>query len=318
MMTGLDIAIRPFEPNDASAIRALLQKIWGEDDVALSYYRFGDGRVFNRMPAAFTMVAEYQQQIVGVASAWKNSFHPNAYYFGIHVHPLYQRQGIGRALFREIEALNVHKLPMQTSLWEQSFRGIHLLRQEGFEEVRRTWMPTLSVANIDWDEYRQLEEELAGQGYRIIALGEAVEQRYGPRDIASLCAEIYQATHAVNPPAELSVEEWERIVFTDLLADGSFVAIQGDRLVAVALLHRHHERSDLVFGWRGIATQHGADHRKLILSMTLRQLEYAKHAGYDKIRAEIDSTDPWSMEMMGGFPFSAAPTWVTYRKCPKE
>jgi GNAT superfamily N-acetyltransferase len=317
-MAALDISIRPFEPNDASAIRALLQKIWGEDEVALSYYRFGDGRVFNRMPAAFTMIAECCQQIVGVASAWKNSFHPNAYYFGIHVHPMYQRHGIGRALFREIEALNVHRLPMQTSLWEQSFRGIHLLRQEGFEEVRRTWMPTLSVDSIDWNEYRQLEGLLEKEGYRIIPLSEAVAKNCGPREVANLCADIYQATHAINPPAELSAEEWERIVFTDLLAEGSVVAIQGDKLVAVALLHRHNERSGLVFGWRGVATDHEPNHRKLVLAMTLRQLEYAKQQGYEKIRAEIDSTDPWSMEMMGGFPFSAAPTWVTYSRGTRE
>ncbi len=81
-----NVLLRLFTKKDRAAVEHLLHNVWGADHDALAYYRYGvpvdDGERYMH-----TVVAEYDEQIVGMGSVWTKLVHPHTAYIGIHVDP---------------------------------------------------------------------------------------------------------------------------------------------------------------------------------------------------------------------------------------
>ncbi len=313
MKTG-PVTIRPYHPDDEVAVRQLLAGGRSGDQAAWRYHLVKpdtapEDRRFHR-----TRVADCSGAIVGVGWLWDNPFHPFALRMGILVDSAWRRRGIGTRLFDELVAENRRGLPLIASTWETSAGGIRFLARLGFREIRRTYEPALPLDGFDSDPYRKFAERCGGAGYRIASLAELAMEQGRNRKVAALCEEIYRATHTVNPPGDTDPAAWEALVFEDLVEEGSFVALHGGEYAAVALLHPGEGSSEMELGWRGVARDHLEHQRNLVLALTFRQLAYAARCGCRTVRAEVDTTDPWSMLLLEHLPFRPAPAWVTLRR----
>jgi len=320
------MVIRPYELPDEAAVTAIVSQSWGLDWQGGTYPPYGpatDEPAFLR-----TVVAESERRLVGFGTIWTAPMHPHTLYSAVGVEPAQQGRCFGRQLMERLLALRGPRasLRMQTAIWETNERGARFLRHHGFTPVRRTWEPVLPVTSELLGAVPKLQRAQAVRvarckraGYVISALSELARDRAWTVKVAALCAEVYAATHLINPPTTVSRSTWEEIVFGDpedpLLEEGSFVAMSGDDPVAFGLLHPCTEPWILELGWRGVAEGHRSWSRSLVLALTFEQVVYAMRVGSD-LRAEVDSTDPWAMLMYQALPFRPAAAWVTWQRPP--
>lgn len=301
------VQLREVRPADHAALKRLLRLIWGDDPTAPWYFRLGG--------KAAAVVAEKGGEAVGFGSLWANRFHPNACYFGVHVHPAHRGIGIGRALLERVTAMNQQNLPLQTSIWESGRSGARFLLQNGFREIRRTFEPILPVDEVESAGYAVFEHRCREAGYEFRSLAELAREDGRNRQVAALCAELYQATHQANPPAAFTLQEWEEIIFGDpLLEAGCQVAVKDGHYVAISLLHPGDEEGVAELGWRGACEAHQARGRDLVLALTLRQVAFARASGIVRLTGEFDTTDPGALIQLEHLPFRPAPAWITYRR----
>lgn len=97
---------------------------------------------------------------------------------------------------KNLEAL----LPLQACTWETSRAGVRFLERQGFTVVRRTWEPVLHLAEVDLAAMPPYEERCQRLGYTLHSLLDVAQHPEHEERLAALFAEVYIATHGINPP----------------------------------------------------------------------------------------------------------------------
>lgn len=185
--------------------------------------------------------------------------------------------------------------------------------RRGFGEIRRTYAAVLPINHVDVGVIYRVSEEVANQEYRLISYGDALLTERA--QMAALLQHTYAGSHAANPVRHFSVAEWSARVFPDdLLPWGSFAVMHGNVCIAATLLHTGAQPGQADFGWRGVAEAYQHLSRPLMTMTTIHQIAEARARGLTQLLLECDSTDPWSLEVLDGFPFGPAPTWITLRR----
>lgn len=296
--------IEPYSAAHEAACREVLKHVFGEDDRSQGYYRLTPRR---------SVVAILQDRLIGFASIWDNVNHPDAWRSGVVVLPHYRRQGVGSQLWEAVLQTGIHGRTLVTSLWETQVAGHAFALRRGFGEIRRTYTAMLPIHRVDTDAVPGVGEELAKQGYRLLAYGDAPASER--TQMAALLQHTYAVAHEANPVRHFSVAEWSARAFPDdLLPWGSFAVMHGNACVAAALLHTGAASGQADLGWRGVADAHQHQSRPLMIMAAVQQIAEAAARGLTQLLLECDSTDPWSLDVLDGFPFGPAPTWITLRQ----
>jgi len=296
--------IEPYSSVHEAACRGVLKGVFGDDDRSPAYYP---------LTPRHSLVAILQDRVIGLASVWDNANHPGALRSGVVVLPHERRQGVGKQLWEALLTTCSDEQSLVTSLWETQVAGYAFSVRRGFHEIRRTYTTTLPIYPVDMDSVYGMGEELAKQEYRILSYGEASASERA--QMAALLQQAYVVAHAANPVRHFSIAEWSALAFSDdLLPWGSFAVMHGAACVAAALLHRGARPGEADLGWRGVADVHRNQSRPLMVMMAAHQIAAAAAHGITQLSLECDSTDPWSLEVLDGFPFRPAPTWITLRR----
>lgn len=254
----------------------------------------------------FAYTAWANNLIIALLASWKNPMHPYCTYIKIvHKKNRYDFVVVKSLLDRLIRNKIVY--PIQTSLWESS----HVLRASyeayGFKEVRKTYMPSLYVEQLDASHINELEKS------SILSLREVKENDSLRHQLIELVKINYERTHMINPVATLGVKTWEGLIFAeDLIENGSFIAVDkmDDRLLAYSFLHHSTSQGTVELGWCGLNNN---EEVYLLANLVKCQINFAKQADYQKMEGEFDTTDPYSMQIMKYFPFKSTKVWVTYQ-----
>ncbi|HLR69629.1 MAG TPA: hypothetical protein VK105_21280, partial [Virgibacillus sp.] len=135
----MQIIIREYEKIDQEQLKVLLDLSFEEEDLL---------SILNDSRYKFAYSAYANDELVGVAFGWISSFHPNCTYFKILSHPVYAYGDVIEKLLSKIESLEFIDYPLQTSIWETSLYAKGVYEQNGFKEIRRTYMPTLHLADF--------------------------------------------------------------------------------------------------------------------------------------------------------------------------
>ncbi|GMA49796.1 hypothetical protein GCM10025857_11530 [Alicyclobacillus contaminans] len=282
------------------------------------YYRFGpvEREASSDVPAR-TTVADVSGVVVGVASVWRDSMHPNRLRCGVMVHPAYRHKGLGRQLAACLEELNPEALPLSTSLWAHKAEGrtARFLHALGFHQVQAKYIGQLSVRDVDVEAFRPLMEWVKEAGYTVHSLADYLERSADRLALAELFREVYTASHRHDPPADMALVDWLALLQENAVPDGSLVVQCNGVPVAVALLHNGIQQS-MELGWRGVAAAHAPAKRQLLLAVTLAQISYAAANGARRVTLEAASTDAGSMTVLDELPFAATPGWLTFHNDP--
>jgi len=172
------------------------------------------------------------------------------------------------------------------------------LRRHGFFEVRRTWTPTLDVANLPHALLADAHAEALRLGFVLSPLGRGVDDDALMDALAEAHLEHYTATHSVNPAAPRSLSSWrDTFLGDDLDPDAAFLAWRDGAIAAFTSL-----RPDGAGGWEvawfGTLPPHRAYAHTLNLALKHCEVDFARRREVEQLGFEVDSTDPEAVAVL--------------------
>ncbi|WP_211745726.1 hypothetical protein [Paenibacillus sp. Marseille-Q4541] len=259
---------------------------------------------------AFVAVAEGKE--AGIIFTYHNQFHPFCTYVSLMVLPSTDRELVAAQLLEAVSELRV-VYPLQISIWDTDFAIKQALVKQGFYEIRSTYDVHIETSKA----YDVRDEDVLMRrhsDYQLLKLSELLKSEQGEEELALLVKKTYEYTHRVNPPEAFELFRWKAFLHEqDVIKQGSYVVIHRTtgRCAGFAMLHSTSDEFVAELGWRGVASSEELD---LITLVTREQIKYAIDNGIHQLKSEVDSTDPYQMEMLNVYPFEPAPAWVTYHR----
>lgn len=246
------------------------------------------------------------EELQGMIFAWVSKFHPHCTYIRLLCNPLYPEKKIPEKLF----AVLIDKIdsPLQTSVWETAVGLRSFYENKGFIEIRRTYMPVISVKTIN--SYITANDEQ----FVVKSMEELVKNHLLKNKLVNLVKRNYEQTHLDNPVAEMEDDSWgEMITADDVILNGSLIGMDSaeKNILAYSFLHTSHEKDTAELGWAGV---HSAEANPLLRSLVFQQIKYAEKHNVQFIKGEFDTTDECAMSLLKVIPVSPCPAWITYRK----
>jgi GNAT superfamily N-acetyltransferase len=228
-------------------------------------------------------VAEIDGEIVGCAHAEWPVTTPSRSSLGrfwIGVHPERRGCGVGGELYETAKVYLVDRGAVRLRTWvDDDPAGERFVQELGFVPGGVDTVSELDPRSIDVSELPRLE----GDGFRVAHLGEV---RGSVHDLYEIWAAAVRDIPSEQP--ELDIESWKSDQFEqpDLSADGSFVALAGERPVALAFLAVDPER--LLAYNQMTATLPDYRRRGLALLVKLAAARWSAEAGIERLLTEND------------------------------
>lgn len=294
----MGLQIKKFQAEDKDALQGLMCLVYREDEFISILEDTG-------LQCAYT--AFWEDRLVGSIIAWTRSIHSNGIYFHLVVNPLYQNLPVQEKLFDKLVELETH-FPLQTSLWETTIGTTEFLESKGFQVLRKTYMPQLTVRDCTG-----LTAPAIKHG-KLNTLREITSDDNLLNKLIQLAKSNYEQTHLGNPIRELSFSKWKQLILADDCdLEGSYVLVDPIRtdILAYSFIHVSDDKETLELGWCGSSE---GGNISLIPQLILHQIQYASEHGYDFLEGEFDTTSKYAMQVLRTIPFAPCPAWVTYRK----
>jgi hypothetical protein len=246
-------------------------------------------------------------ELVGVVRMYQSSFHPEAIYVGMSASEEYVPE-----MLRYVEQIKEDDLPIIIRS-DAVYPAYEMYTEYGFHEMRRTYNPILKLSTY---ESKNMNIEI--EGYHVVSLREGVLTSSQTEQLVHLVRHCYTITHVVNPVAKFDDARWEKLIHAaDVVRSASYVVLDIDReeVVAYAFAHDGGEGTTLELGWHGRKDE---INQQVITTLIERQIEYARHYGYEEITGEVDNTDIYSYPLLEEFPFHIPTPMITWKKEVEE
>ncbi|MDY0405382.1 GNAT family N-acetyltransferase [Virgibacillus sp. 179-BFC.A HS] len=261
------------------------------------------------LQAAYT--AKDNQKIIGLAIAWKSTFHPFCTYFRIWADPKYENFAARQKLLHKLEQLQEKAVPLQTSLWDGNHFMQTFYERQGFRLIRKTHIHKILLTDCFISKLPKSRHE---EGIKVASLDQVIENPKFKGQLLKLVKDNYEQTHLVNPVANFDLDTWQSLVLAeDVLANASFVCVHTKQqlVVAYAFMHQSKVKDTLELGWFGALE---SSYINWIVDIVRQQILFAIQQGYAYIETEFDSTNPHAMKVLEAMPFPDNPVWLTYQK----
>jgi GNAT superfamily N-acetyltransferase len=227
--------IREFREHDAAGVVTLLREV---DPTTVTTVTALLHRHRSTPPKAQrkAWIAERDGRVVAHASAqlaWDTS-EPDVGELGIRVAPPARGRGLGGELYeRAVTQLQAAGARTAGS-WAQP-EGVAFLERRGHERRRSASKWALDLGQADLSELGPLAEQKAREGFRLVALRDVLDR---PRDLFDLDVATSRDEPSDYPIDAIDYDNWLRTTYEHpgLDRDGSCVVVDGDRLVAWALI----------------------------------------------------------------------------------
>ncbi len=288
--------LRPFEDRDYPRCVALSNQGYPADPLSEADMRhedaIWDGDQFDRV----RLVAETVERGVigyGQIAHRPGRFHPQKYWLDLVVDPSCRRQGVGSLILdRMLAELRARDATLARAWIEGHFAdSIDFLRHRGFREVQRAWEQRLPLEGFDLELFRDAEQRPAGQGITITTMqAELARDPEALRAIYELFTAVRVDQPSLDPLTPVGWDLWRtnHVEAPGILADGYFLARDGDRYVAQVNLWCSPDQSELLnHVFTGVLPSHRG--RGLSLALKLQAIRYALQHGYREIRGTIHS-----------------------------
>ena len=233
-------------------------------------------------------VAEVDGEIVGYALGgfeWSVPT-PGKGRFWIGVPPAYRKRGIGGELYAQVERYLVAVGAWRLRTWvDDDPAAERFLERRGFERRGADRVSAVDPREVDLSELPQLEAARTADGFGLAPLGEVRDR---VEDLYEVCATGERDMPGDEPETEIDLETWTRyeLGHPNLSDEGSFVAVDGKRVVSVTFLTVAPERR-LAYN-QMTATLPEYRRRGLALLVKLAAARWAAEAGIERLLTEND------------------------------
>ena len=312
--------LREFQPSDYPAIAEISNAIYPDYRYSADEIRYDDEH-FDRTKYIFKRyVAQVGQRVVGYAeyNHMPHMFHPQKFWLSVDVHPDFQRQGIGRALYERIvsDLYALKAVRVFASAREDYLRSVAFLQKNGFSETRRTWESRLSVNTFDFSKFAHYLERFSAHGLTITTLAE--ERQSDPNCLKKLHELYVVIMEDVPHPDQYTPVDFEHFLrysveHPDAIAEGYFIAKDGEKYIGQSNLRRSKdEPKDLYQGLTGVRREYRG--KSVAMALKLKTIEYARAHGYEIIKTWNDSTNVGMLAINEKLGFVRQPAWITFVK----
>ena len=319
IQTPTQVAIRPFMPDDYPATLAVNNAVFAEYRNTVEEWRFNDERRDPKCRFA-RFVAERDGEIVALAECGHilSMFHPRKFSVGVTVHPVWQGQGIGSALYDHAVASLDAFAPLvlrgnTREIWPHSLR---FLAARGFTEQMRSWESRLAVVAFDPAPYAGAEARTASHGIAIATYADLATDGDRDRKLYDLDCDLGRDVPSPEPFTPPSYAWYAERVFgdPDLLPDAWFVAIDSATRQYVGMSQLWHSQAsdDLYNGLTGV--RRSQRRRGIALALKLRGIAYAQAQGRPIIKTWNESNNRAMLAINEALGFVKQPAWVDFVK----
>ncbi|MEM7033216.1 MAG: GNAT family N-acetyltransferase [Chloroflexota bacterium] len=312
--------IRPFTKNDYPAVVEINNLIWLVEPTTVEELSTADQ---HRDPKCNheRWVAEQDGVIVGTAQydQLAGRYHPDKYWLEIEVHPDYQRQGIGTALYEQvINGVQAHNPWLARVAFQGNMTAAHhFLERYGYAEEWRSWDWKLDVPNYQPPaEASALLVQLEEEGFEIRTYTELADDPDRSRRLYELHESTRQDAPFPDPATAWPYEAYLATLESGLDPDGYFVAIHKGDYVALSVIEKEDPGEEVDTGWTGVRKDYRG--RGLALALKLKVIEYAKEKGHPIIWTTNNSLNYPMMAINQKIGYERDIAWVYYRKFFRE
>lgn len=238
-----------------------------------------------------TYTFQDEQAINGVVTWWTNNFHPTALYFAVLIRPGHEALNTVVLQFVNNVAHSMNLVHLVIREYAPVRPFVSWLTTQNFIELRRTMMPTLTLATTPTAKadttalsYNQLSED---QKQQLLTMSYAR----------------YQALHSRNPVMPYDESSWRSVAFTAIIPDAPLLIWKNNRIQAYCLVYED-APSLAAWGWMdGSVTT--------LVALQQQQLNWLQ-SRYTTLQGEFDNTDHIADQARRYWPFAPAPVAITY------
>jgi GNAT superfamily N-acetyltransferase len=246
-----------------------------------------------------------------------SNYQAPCFYVNVEVDPMYQRLGIGSALYDQVltglQAFSPQLL--RADAFTNLPQGFPFLQKRGFFEAFRETPVHLNVADFDPTPYAGLEAKLEAQGICITTLQALQADPQRDRKIF----ELYWKAFEDVPQEEGFTEQpdfdewiiWE-LNHPSNLHEAFFVAVQGERYVGLRELYKDPGSDVLQGGLLGVLRSHRK--QGLGLALQLRGIAYARQHGYRQVKTCTSVTNAPMQALFDKLGYIRDPEWLQCQK----
>jgi len=316
------VTIRLFGTPDYEAVVAVNNAVFPDRPSTPEEWRYDDEHFEKKyVNERYVAAQPGSGEILGFAGFWHVpwAYHPRKFGMEVRVHPLLRRQGIGTALWREVEdrLRGRRAISVKTQIWEAMPEGLAFASRAGFREVMRAWESRLDVAGFDLRAFRpQLDRALAG-GMEVTTL--AAEREKGSDALRRLHAMEAEIAEDVPRPSDdvhtpVSFEMWmEHVVEAPwAIPEAYFIAVVGGEYAGVSSLFRPQIGDWLNQGLTGVRRTHRG--RGIATALKVRTVQYGRDHDVREIRTWNEINNQRMLAINGKFGFVRQPAWLTFQK----
>lgn len=309
----MSFRVRDWTPEDYAATVAVSHRVYPDYPQSVEEWRFRDEK---RPPHCRHQrwVVESEGGLVAFAdySQPLYAYHPRRFWMEMNVDPEHERRGIGGALYsRLLEALAPHDpLAITTHVREDHPRSLRFLEKRGFTERMREWESRLDAQAFDAAPFAEAEARMGREGIRILTLRELESDSGRDRKLHALANVLEEDVPTTEKATPLAFEEFVRgrLENPDLLPDGWFVALDGDRYVGYSSLWNNSGGRILYVGLTGVLREHRR--RGIALALKVRTARYAKESGAEEVRTWNATTNEGMLGINIRLGFRRQPAWL--------
>ncbi|MCP4362401.1 MAG: GNAT family N-acetyltransferase [Chloroflexi bacterium] len=293
--------IRLFDPSEAEyeAIFAIEQAVWPENPTTVTEFKHADA---SKKPTEFKQrfVVERNGRLVAFAPVGQVTWASDdgRYRMNITVHPDFERQGIGTAVYEHILTILHQRTPkpliLESGTYQHKPQSIQFLKKRGFRQVMRWIISTLAVPNFDVNQFIALRQKIADQEIEIRSL--SAQKPLDPNWQQNL----WELDWALTLDEPLPYEP-KKVPFADYVQkfihepgavhEAWFVALADGRYVGMSQLMISEIDPTLMFtGFTGVIRSHRC--RGLATVLKTVAIEYAQNKGIQLIRTGNEESNP--------------------------
>jgi GNAT superfamily N-acetyltransferase len=314
--------IRPFEERDYERLAEISSAIDSE--------RARDAEWFRRDDAAMD-VKMHKLRLVGEADgkvvAWGDIFntwwmyHPRKFNLRLFVDPHFQGRGLGSAIYTQLiehTERGWNPLRINAQVRETRPAAVAFAEHRGFLEVARRWGALLRVQDAPLDRLPPATARLQAQGLGIATMAEERARRGDnsfTRELFDVEQLIYLDEPGYDPEGALQFEQFvaNELDPDSFLADASFVALDGTRIVGLSRLERESAAPHrLHVGFTGTHPDYRG--HGIALALKLCTIDYARAHGFTEMSTTNDSNNAPMLHINAELGFQRLPAWIVFEK----
>lgn len=313
------VAIRDLHPGDFPAVVEILNLLYPEHPTTVEEERFEEER-FDRTKYVWRryVAVDSSDMAIGVAefSHMTTAFDPRRFWMWIGVHPRWQRQGVGSALYAHLaEQLRaMDALALRSGARETMADAQRWLERRGFRELSRHWESRLDLPSFDVSKFA--DHWPIPQGIDVVTLAEELGRNpESIRTLFELDCDISPDEPRVDPYTKPDFQMYvDRTLKSPGANPGSvFIAKEGDRYVGLSELFRDTAiPGTLTTGFTGVRRELRG--RGIAFALKLRALDWAKRNGYREVRTWNSTLNAPMLGINVKLGFARQPAWIQYGK----